>query len=73
MFVQAALCVTAAGIAFLFLIRSRSARYSCGMTNASTLRLTDSAEVADAIAYALRYDGNWRVPLVSGSLILDLL
>jgi hypothetical protein len=31
------------------------------MTDASTFRPADSAEVADALAYALRYDGNRRV------------
>jgi|tagenome__1003787_1003787.scaffolds.fasta_scaffold20825686_3 hypothetical protein len=31
------------------------------MTEASTLRPADSAEVADAIAYALRYDDKRRV------------
>ena len=39
----------------------RASPYSCGMTDASTLRPADSAEVADALAYALRYDGNRRV------------
>jgi hypothetical protein len=31
------------------------------MTSASTLRPADSAEVADALAYALRYEGKRRV------------
>jgi hypothetical protein len=31
------------------------------MTNPSTLRPADPAEVADALAYALRYDGKRRV------------
>jgi hypothetical protein len=31
------------------------------MTDAFTLRSAASAEVADALAYALRYDGNRRV------------
>jgi hypothetical protein len=36
------------------------------MTDASTLRPADSAEVADALAYALRYDGNRRVHHADG-------
>jgi hypothetical protein len=43
------------------LIGSHPGRYILGMTDASTLRPADSAEVADALAYALRYDGNRRV------------
>jgi hypothetical protein len=31
------------------------------MTNAPPLRPADPADVADALAYALRYDGNRRV------------
>jgi len=31
------------------------------MTDASTLRRADSAEVADALAYALRYNGRRRL------------
>ena len=31
------------------------------MTNAPLLRSADPADVADALAYALRYDGNRRV------------
>ena len=31
------------------------------MTNSSPLRPADSTEVADALAYALRYDGSRRV------------
>jgi hypothetical protein len=31
------------------------------MPNVPPLRPADPAEVADALAYALRYDGKWRV------------
>jgi hypothetical protein len=48
-----------------FLLRSRSARYSPRMS-ADSLRPADSAEVADALAYALRYDGNRRVHHADG-------
>jgi hypothetical protein len=36
------------------------------MTDASTLRPADPAEVADALAYALRYDGRHHVHHADG-------
>jgi hypothetical protein len=38
------------------------------MTDPSTLRRADSAEVADALAYALLYDGNRRVHHADGAM-----
>jgi hypothetical protein len=37
------------------------ARYSCAMTSVSARRFAAPDEVADALAYALRYEGNRRV------------
>jgi hypothetical protein len=38
------------------------------MTDASPLRPADPTEVADALAYALRYDGNRRVHHADGAM-----